>query len=60
MKVITILCSFVLLQSCIATKWADSIRNPKNEEYVIETAFHLGVHPKEVTQEQFNERYDIR
>jgi len=57
MRVITILCSFVLLQSCTTTKWADSIRNPENTEYVIETGFQLGKLPIDVTQKEFNERY---
>lgn len=58
MRKLIILGSFVsLLSSCAITKWENSIHNPRNQEYVIETAFDNGITPKEVTQKQFNERY---
>lgn len=37
--------------------WECSIQNPENSEFVVETAFSLGIEPYEVTQEQFSERY---
>ena len=39
--------------------WDDNIKNPDNEEYVAETAFNNDCLVSEVTQEQFNERYQI-
>lgn len=38
--------------------WADCILNPENKEYVEEVAFNLNIKPEEVTQEQFNTRYN--
>lgn len=38
-------------------KWEDDIKNPENEEYVNEVAFNLDIDPKDVTQEQFDQRY---
>jgi len=38
--------------------WANCIKNPANEEYVEEVAFNLNIKPTEVTQEQFNSRYN--
>ena len=44
-------------------KWTiayqDDIRNPDNEEFVVETANDLGISKNAVTQEQFNKRYLI-
>lgn len=40
-------------------KWEDSIKNPENREFVVETAFNNNKKPKNVTQKEFNERYDI-
>jgi hypothetical protein len=41
--------------------WADDVRNPDNEEFVVEVAFNLGIEDWHmVTQEQFNERYNIK
>ena len=38
--------------------WEDSIKNPANHEYVVETAFNNGNIPlDQVTQDMFNERY---
>ena len=37
--------------------WKDSIKNPKNSEYVKEIAFNLGISYYEVTQADFNRRY---
>jgi len=41
-------------------KWEHSIKNPKNEEYVNEVAFNLGKKIKNVTQDEFNQRYSIK
>ena len=40
--------------------WADDVHNPENEEFVCEVAFNLNIPMDSVTQEQFNERYDIK
>jgi hypothetical protein len=47
----------MLLASCSATKYTDSIYNPKNEEYVAEVAFNYNIPVSQVTQFQFNCRY---
>ena len=39
--------------------WADNVNNPENEEFVVEVAFNEGVEIGQVTQAQFNERYDV-
>jgi len=39
--------------------WADNLNNPENREFVVEVAFNENVEIWEVTQAQFNERYDI-
>lgn len=39
--------------------WADNINNPENREFVVEVAFNENVEIWQVTQAQFNERYDI-
>ncbi len=44
----------------IITTWSNSINNPDNKEYVRETAFDLGIKTKKVTQEKFNERYEVK
>ena len=36
----------------------DSIHNPANEPYLIECAFNLGCQPNQVSQKQFNQRYN--
>ena len=41
-------------------KWEHSIKNPTNEEYVNEVAFNLGKKINQVTQEEFNDRYNIK
>ena len=38
--------------------WANCIHNAYNREYVEEVAFNLNIKPEEVTQEQFNTRYN--
>lgn len=38
--------------------WANCIHNLENREYVEEVAFNLNIKPEEVTQEQFNKRYN--
>jgi hypothetical protein len=40
--------------------WEDNIKNPDNKEYVQEVAFNLGIKPLQVTQKQFNQRYNIK
>ena len=52
----------VAFSSCSMPKyvcWDDNILNSENEEYVVETAFNNNCLVSEVTQEQFNERYQI-
>jgi len=44
----------------IITTWSNSINNPDNKEYVRETASDLKIKIKNVTQEQFNERYEVK
>jgi len=54
--------AIVAFSSCSIPKyvtWDDNILNSENEEYVVETAFNNGCLVSEVTQEQFNERYQI-
>ena len=41
-----------------AAYWKDSIRNPENSAFVVECAFNLGIEPQQVTQRQFNARYE--
>lgn len=41
-------------------KWEHSIKNPDNEEYVNEVAFNLNKKLNKVTQEEFNDRYNIK
>jgi hypothetical protein len=41
-------------------KWIDNVRNPSNEEYVVETAYNLDKKPKDVTQDEFSLRYNIK
>ena len=62
MKKLFILLAVVAFSSCSLPKyvtWDDNILNSENEEYVVETAFNNGCLVSEVTQEQFNERYQI-
>lgn len=52
----------VAFSSCSMPKyvcWDDNILNSENEEYVAETAFNNNCLVSEVTQEQFNVRYQI-
>jgi hypothetical protein len=67
-KIITILAVALTLASCsvgnkisvdACPKWADNIHNPENEEFVEEVAFNLHISADEVTQEQFNIRYNL-
>lgn len=39
--------------------WEDNVNNPENHEFVVEVAFNENVEMWEVTQEQFNERYNV-
>lgn len=62
MKTTIILMLFIILTSCSVHKystivWEDDINNPNNKEFVVETAFSLGISSKKVTQQQFNDRY---
>lgn len=41
-------------------KWIDNIKNPYNAEFVVETAYNLDKKPKDVTQDEFNLRYNIK
>lgn len=38
--------------------WANCILNPENKEYVEEVAFNLNIKAEQVTQQQFNKRYN--
>ena len=41
-------------------KWIDNVKNPYNEEFVVETAYNLDKKPKDVTQDEFSLRYNIK
>ena len=59
------------LSSCTVTKryskykvnacpmWANDIRNPENAEFIEEIAFNLDIKATEVTQDDFNNRYQV-
>lgn len=70
--VIGAVCISILLFSCTAVKshhtsrhfkvdacprWADNIKNPENEEFVVEVAFNLNKPVSQVSQQEFNNRY---
>ena len=59
MRVIVI-AIIIVMSSCASTKvsWDDNIKNPSNDEFIDEVAFNLGINKSEVTQEQFNKRYN--
>jgi hypothetical protein len=38
-------------------KWVNNIKNPENEEFVVEVAFNLHKPVSQVTQQEFNNRY---
>lgn len=69
MKQLLILAAVLTLTSCSVgkhisvdacpVKWADNIHNPENEEFVEEVAFNLCIPTDQVTQEQFNIRYQL-
>ena len=68
MKQLVILAVVLTLASCsvgnkisvdACPKWADNIHNPENEEFVEEVAFNLCIPVDQVTQEQFNSRYEL-
>lgn len=68
MKKVLILVAVITLSSCsmekkfsvdACPKWADNIHNPENEEFVEEVAFNLCIPVDQVTQEQFNSRYEL-
>jgi hypothetical protein len=68
MKQLLILATALTLASCsvgkqisvdACPKWADNIHNPENEEFVEEVAFNLCIPTDQVTQEQFNSRYEL-
>lgn len=39
--------------------WEHNINNPENREYVVEVAFNENVEICNVTQQMFNERYNV-
>lgn len=41
-------------------RWVNNIKNPSNEEYVVETAYNLRKPTNKVTQAEFNKRYGIK
>jgi hypothetical protein len=41
-------------------RWINDIKNPRNEEYVVETAYNNDKEAKDVTQEEFNMRYGVK
>ena len=68
MKKVLILVAVITLSSCsmekkfsvdACPKWADNIHNPDNQEFVEEVAFNLCIPTDQVTQEQFNSRYEL-
>lgn len=68
MKKVLILVAVITLSSCsmekkfsvdACPKWVDSIKNPENLEFVEEVAFNLGITTSQVTQAQFNKRYEL-
>ena len=40
-------------------RWCDNINNPENHEFVVEVAFNENVEIWNVTQQMFNERYNV-
>ena len=68
MNKLLILAAVITLSSCSMEKkfsvdnypkWADNIKNPDNQEFVEEVAFNLGITTSQVTQAQFNKRYEL-
>jgi hypothetical protein len=57
MKVIIAIALALILDGFNAVKYADSIDNPSNAEFVQEIAFNEGIDDVEVTQQMFNNRY---
>jgi len=67
---ITAVCILFMLNACTSSKraitgkvdacpvkWANNIKNPENEEFVVEVAFNLNKPVSQVTQKEFNNRY---
>jgi len=66
---ITAVCLLFMLNACTSNKrcvkgradscpgWTDNIKNPENEEFVVEVAFNLNKPVSQVTQKEFNNRY---
>ena len=66
---ITAVCLLFMLNACTGSKrcvkgradscpgWTDNIKNPENEEFVVEVAFNLNKPVSQVTQQEFNNRY---
>ena len=52
---VAIVAPLLLLNQC---SYKNSIHNPENSAFVVETASNLDIEPGEVTQKQFNERYN--
>jgi len=46
--------------STYSVNWEDDIRNPENAEFVEEVSFNEDIPFNQVTQEQFNKRYEIK
>lgn len=57
MKVVIAIALALILDGFNAVKYADSIDNPSNEEFVREIAFNEGIDVSEVNQLMFNKRY---
>lgn len=57
MKVVIAIALALILDGFNAVKYADSIDNPVNAEFVREIAFNEGIDVSEVSQLMFNERY---
>lgn len=56
MKKLILLLIPIFLFSC--TSYHNSISNPDNKEYVEEIAFNNNIKVNQVTQKQFNQRYN--
>lgn len=57
MKVVIAIALALILDGFNAVKYADSIDNPSNAEFVREIAFNEGINVSEVNQLMFNKRY---
>jgi hypothetical protein len=48
------------LASSPMVRWVDNIKNPENAEFVTETGYNLRKPNSQVTQQEFNTRYNIK